>query len=286
MTNIQTAHAQTKLIVTADDFGADVAVNDAIIRGHRDGILTAASLMVAAPAAADAVLRAKAYPKLGVGLHLVLVEGRPTLPPKLVPDLVGPDGYFRTDMAWQGARMFFLPHVRKQLAAEITAQFEAFAATGLALDHVNAHKHYHLHPTIAALTLKIGTSYGLKAMRVPYEPAEVIHRVEPDAPHSALVAWYAQKLKRTLARDGVRTTDATFGLSWSGAMTTERVCGLLKALPPGLNEIYFHPAMVDSYPQSAPGYRYREEANALTAPEVLALVRQAGMALGPFAAFG
>lgn len=277
---------ERKLIVTADDFGADVAVNDAIIRGHRDGILTAASLMVAAPAAADAVLRAKAYPKLGVGLHLVLVEGRPTLPPEQVPDLVGPDGYFRTDMAWQGARMFFLPHVRKQLAAEITAQFEAFAATGLALDHVNAHKHYHLHPSIAALAVQIGKSYGLKAMRVPYEHAATLHKVEADAPHSALVAWYARKLKRKLARDGVHTTDATFGLAWSGAMTTKRVAALLAALPPGLSEIYFHPAMTDTYPQSAPGYHYREEADALTAPEVLALVRQAGMALGPFAAFG
>lgn len=274
-----------KLIVTADDFGADTAVNAAIIRGHREGILTATSLMVAAPAAAEAVALAKENPRLGVGLHLVLVEGRPMLPPETIPDLIGPDGFFRTDMARQGARLFFLPHVRRQLAAEIRAQFEAFAATGLTLDHVNAHKHYHLHPTIAALALKTGRQYGLKSMRVPYEPAAIIRAIAPDAPHSALVAWYAQQLKHRLARQGIRTTDATFGLAWSGAMTADRVCALLKHLPDGVNEMYFHPALTDSYPQSAPGYRYRDEAEALVCPEAFALLRQAGMALGTFRDF-
>ena len=86
------------LIVTADDFGIAPEVNEAVMRAHREGILTCASLMVAAPAAADAVVRAKTMPNLGVGLHLVLVEGKPVLPPQQIPNLVGPDGNFRTDM--------------------------------------------------------------------------------------------------------------------------------------------------------------------------------------------
>src|SRR5262245_8100185 len=82
------------LIVTADDYGAAREVNDAVEHAHRHGILTAASLMVAAPAAADAVARAKATPSLRVGLHLVLVEGRPMLSPSLIPDLVDGTGHF------------------------------------------------------------------------------------------------------------------------------------------------------------------------------------------------
>src|SRR6185312_16149728 len=74
-----------RLIVTADDFGASVAVNEAVEQAHRRGILTCASLMVAGEAAADAVVRARAMPKLGAGLHLVLVDGRPVLPPETVP---------------------------------------------------------------------------------------------------------------------------------------------------------------------------------------------------------
>ena len=92
-------HATTKnLVVTADDFGAAIAVNEAVEIAHRDGILTAASLMVAGAAAADAVVRARRLPMLGVGLHVVLVDGEPVLPPEQIPALVGPDGRFRTDM--------------------------------------------------------------------------------------------------------------------------------------------------------------------------------------------
>ena len=108
-----------RLIVTADDFGAAIEVNEAVERAHRNGILSAASLMVAGAAAGDAVTRAKTMPELRVGLHLVLVEGRPILPRDAVPDLVDATGHFRTDMARAGAAMFFFPKVRAQLAAEI-----------------------------------------------------------------------------------------------------------------------------------------------------------------------
>ena len=96
-----------RLIVTADDFGLAVEVNQAVEAAHRDGILTGASLMVGAPAAADAVARAKALPSLKVGLHVVLVDGRPVLPPAAVPDLVGPDGAFIDDMPRAGVSFFF-----------------------------------------------------------------------------------------------------------------------------------------------------------------------------------
>ena len=145
-----------RLIVTADDFGASVAVNEAVEQAHREGILTAASLMVAGDAAADAVARARTMPSLGVGLHLVLVEGRPVLPPAQIPALVDATGRFRRDMARYALRMFADPAARRQLAAEVDAQFAAFAATGLPLDHVNAHKHFHLHPTIASTVLAVG----------------------------------------------------------------------------------------------------------------------------------
>ena len=136
-----------RLIVTADDFGLAPAVNEAVEQGHRRGILSAASLMVAAPAAADAVARAKRLPKLGVGLHLVLVDGRPVLPPAEIPDLVGPDGRFLADPFRAGVKIFRNPAARRQMEREMRAQLEAFHATGLALDHVNAHHHFHTHPT-------------------------------------------------------------------------------------------------------------------------------------------
>jgi hopanoid biosynthesis associated protein HpnK len=263
-----------RLIVTADDFGASPQVNEAIEQAHRHGILTAASLMVAGEAAADAVARAKAMPSLRVGLHLVLVEGKPVLPLSDVPDLVDETGHFRTDMARAGAAMFFLPHVRRQLADEIEAQFAAFAATGLTLDHVNAHKHFHLHPTIASLMVRTGARYGARGARVPLEPQDVLARVEPHKSSGvvALTTPFARALRGRFRRAGIVAPDQVFGLAWSGAMTGARIRGLIENLPSGLSEIYTHPAM-GPYPGAAPGYRYAAELAALTdlrLPDLLA----------------
>ena len=82
----------TRLVVTADDFGLSVPVNEAVEEAATRGILTAASLMVGAPAARDAVERARRLPRLGVGLHLALIDASPVLPPSQIPALVGPDG--------------------------------------------------------------------------------------------------------------------------------------------------------------------------------------------------
>jgi chitin disaccharide deacetylase len=274
------------LIVTADDFGAALAVNDAVEQAHTDGILTAASLMVSAPAAADAVARARALPRLRVGLHLVLVEGRPTLPAASVPDLVDASGNFRTDMARTAVNMFFRPSVRRQLEAEIAAQFDAFRATGLSLDHVNTHKHFHLHPTIASIILRVGKAYGMRAMRVPLEPQHVLERIEPRAklPSALVTAPWAALSRSRFRRAGLRVPDQVFGLAWSGAMTPARVLGLIENLPDGLTELYLHPA-TGPYPGNAPGYRYAEELAALVAPRVVEASRNSAIVKGGFADF-
>ncbi len=275
-----------QLIVTADDFGAAVEVNEGVERAHRDGILSAASLMVAGAAAGDAVMRAGTMPQLRVGLHLVLVEGKPVLPISAIPDLVDKTGHFRTDMARAGAAMFFRPKVRAQLAAEIEAQFAAFAATGLRLDHVNAHKHFHLHPTIAALTIKIGKAYGLKGARVPLEPQAVLGRIEKHKPSGvvALTAPFALGLRGRLRRAGITVPDWVFGLAWSGAMTEQRLAGLIDHLPAGLSEIYMHPA-TGPYSGSAPGYRYSAELAALTDPGMPGRLAARGIKTGGFGDF-
>ncbi|MET1028846.1 MAG: hopanoid biosynthesis-associated protein HpnK [Dongiaceae bacterium] len=275
------------LIVTADDFGVAPQVNDAVENAHRNGILTAASLMVTGAAAADAIARAHRLPSLRVGLHLVLVEGRPVLPPQVIPDLVGPDGLFRVNMALAGANMFFRPKVRRQLAAEIGAQFEAFRASGLPLDHVNAHKHFHLHPTISELIVEIGGRYGMRAARIPSEPGPILSRIEPAAkvPPAWLLAPWTALLRGKYARAGLLVPKQVFGLAWSGAMTETRVAGILNNLPDGLSEMYLHPATSDRFDGAARGYLYAEEFAALTAPSVMAAARQRDIKLGGFADF-
>ena len=262
-------------------------MNEAVEIGHREGVLTAASLMVAAEGCADAVARAKRLPSLRVGLHLVLVEGRPRLPAAELPDLVTPSGLFRTDMAAMGAAIFFRPKVRAQLAREIEAQFEAFAATGLPLDHVNTHRHYHLHPTISGLMFEIGRRYGMRASRAPIEPRGVLAAVDPGAaPDGAwLTEPWAKAVRARYRRAGVAMADQVFGLAWSGHMTTERVAGVVRRLPDGLSELYLHPATAGGFEGAAAGYDYAGELAALTAPETRAAVEASGAALGAFADF-
>jgi hopanoid biosynthesis associated protein HpnK len=274
-----------QLVVTADDFGLAGEVNDAVEIAHQHGILTAASLMVAGPAAQDAVTRAHKLPRLRVGLHVVLVEGFPVLPPERVPGLVDATGCFRTDMARLGLAIALRPNVRRQLRAEIEAQFEAFRATGLALDHVNAHKHFHLHPMIAAEIIAVGVRHGIRGLRVPREPGSVLSAIEPQA--SRVPAWvtapWAALLDRRARRAGLQTPDAVFGLAWSGAMTTSRLLGLLRHLPEGRSEIYLHPATTNDFAGHAPGYRYAEELAALTASDVIVAARE--LHLGGYADF-
>jgi hopanoid biosynthesis associated protein HpnK len=272
-----------RLIVTADDFGAAREVNEAVETAHRAGILTAASLMVSGAAAADAVARARLMPLLRIGLHLVLVEGRPTLPASQVSRLIGADGCFRSDMPALGADISFNRHARRQLAAEITAQFEMFCATGLALDHCNAHKHFHLHPVIGRMMASIGRRFGVRAVRVPREPLAVLRRIEPATSRapSLLTAPFASLLQRHCRTAGLATADRVFGLRWSGRMTRSRLAGLITHLPEGLTEIYLHPA-TGAYAGSAPGYQYREELEALTAPEIVRACREGTVRLGGF----
>ncbi len=232
-------------------------------------MLTTASLMVGAAAAADAVRRARALPRLRVGLHLVVVEGRATLPPATIPDLVDPaTGWFPSDQLRLGIAYAVRPRVRRQLAAEIRAQFEAFRATGLALDHANAHKHMHLHPTVGRMLLGIGRAYGLRAVRVPAEPG-----LDGHAGAWALRAW-TRILRRQVRRAGMRTTDRCYGLAWSGAMTADRVQALLADLPGGTSEIYFHPAAGrdEAIRRLMPSYRHEEELAALLDPRTRSLL--------------
>ncbi|MGH8171050.1 MAG: hopanoid biosynthesis-associated protein HpnK [Steroidobacteraceae bacterium] len=275
------------LIITADDFGLHEAVNQAVEHAVRDGVLTTTSLMVGAPAAADAVRRARELPGLSVGLHLVLADGWSVLPPRSIPALVDSRGRFGNSMVRDGVRFFALPAVRRQLEAEIRAQFQAFADTGLPLDHVNAHKHFHLHPTLLEMLLRIGAEFGVPAVRLPREPAWVTRRaggaIAGPAVAGLLSPWLAI-MRRRLKAARIAHNDYVFGMSDSGSMVEARLLEALQSLPDGVTEIYLHPA-VESGTAIAPsmsGYRHADELAALLSPRVRAAVAACGAQTGGF----
>jgi len=236
--------------------------------------------MVGAPAAADAVVRARRLGELRVGLHIVLIDGAPVLPPNQLGGLVRRDGWFDDDPLRTGLRFFFRPGARRRLAAEIRAQFEAFRATGLALDHVNAHKHMHLHPTVARLIVEIGRDYGMRAMRLPAESRAPLRRAFPgERLRSPPPGFAVAALRRRLRRAGIACNDHVFGIAWSGAMTEGRILALLPHLPEGVSEIYFHPAAetTPALGKAMPGYRPTEELAALVSPRVRHRIKELGI---------
>jgi chitin disaccharide deacetylase len=262
------------VIVTADDFGLHERVNEAVERAHCDGVLTCASLMVSGPAAYDAITRARRLPNLRVGLHIVLADGLATSPASDIPLLVDRRGRFDDRMVLNGFRFFFLPEVRAQLAKEIRAQFEAFAATGLTLDHVNAHKHFHFHPTVLALIIEIGAAFGMRAMRLPRE-----------VNGSLFLAPWAAWMKMQLDRAGIAHNDWVAGISATGGMDEATMLALLKHPRRGVLEVYSHPAVGDDAPitSSMHGYRHADELAALCSPRVAQAIAATGAMHGAFA---
>ncbi len=241
--------------------------------------------MVGAPAAADAVERARRLPNLRVGLHLVLVDGEAVTERAQVPGLIDRRRRLRNDLARYGAQLVLDASLRRQAAREITAQFEIFHATRLPLDHVNAHRHFHLHPAVAAAIMAIGRRYGMRALRVPAEPWRIVAGIDPHTRRQLgrIAAPWAAWLRRRARRAELTTADAVFGLAWSGAMTEARLAALLGRLPSGLVEIYLHPAVTNAFAGAAPGYRYAEEFAALCSADTIAAVRRSGYALGGYA---
>ena len=277
-----------RVIITGDDFGLSIAVNQAIEQAHRHGILAAASLMVAEPAADDAIARALSMPSLSVGLHLVVVRGRPLLPPEHIPDLVDDTGRLRTNLAGAGINIFLRPSARRQLEAEIRAQFERFRESGLTLDHVNGHCHLHLHPTILGMILKIGPEYGMRAIRLPYEPFAASWRAmrfgfRTRFGHGVLLLPWIALMRARFKRAGIAHNDYLFGINDTGHLTADRVLALLSNLPDGVSELHFHPAASNAAQATADknpdriGFEAEQELAALTDRRVAMALDAAGI---------
>jgi hopanoid biosynthesis associated protein HpnK len=240
------------LIVNADDFGYSARVNAAVVRAHREGILTTASLMVAEPGFEEAVVLARQHPELGVGLHVAATYDHPLLPAAEIPALVGRDGKFGHDPFLTGLRYAFSRAAQKQLRREMEAQFARFAATGLPWDHADGHQHFHLHPVVWANFLDLCDRYGVHRLRLPREALGPHRRIGGDTPPLNTVATlFLQVLSRRCLRllQTRRThegkpffvCDQVYGTYQTGHMTTDYTLRVLEQMRSPHNELYFHP---------------------------------------------
>ncbi len=280
----QTPGGRRRLILSADDFGMSRGVNEGIIRAHRDGLLTEASLMVNGAAFAEAVELARAHPRLGVGLHLVLVQGRASSPPERVPRLVDRGGHFGNAPIASGLRYFFQPGMGAQLRQEIAAQLEKFAATGLPLSHVDGHLTIHMHPTVNRILIELAARFGIRAMRLPRDPLasalrfDRAHRLRKTF-EATVFAALSRRAAPRLRAAGIRCADRTYGLHQTGRVSEDYLLYLLRDLPPGVSEIYSHAAVVDAEAAAwrPRDYRSADELAALTSARVRRAIEAGGI---------
>jgi hopanoid biosynthesis associated protein HpnK len=240
--------------------------------------------MVGAPAAEEAVRRARELPRLRVGLHLVLADGFSVLPREQIPDLVDGEGRFGDGMWLDGVRYFALPSLRKQLEAEIRAQFAAFARTGLVLDHVNAHKHFHLHPTLLKMIVRVGRDFGMNAVRVPHEPLWFSGGGAGAIASTALLTPWVALMKARLRAGRIAHNDRVFGIASTGRLDETVLLDILARLPAGITEIYLHPAAHSAAPitPTMSHYRHTDELDALLSGRVAAAVAASGATCGGY----
>jgi len=239
---------ERRLIVNADDFGLSTGANHAIIRAHREGILTSASLMVNEPGFEEAVALARENPRLGVGLHLTFLCGHSTLPPEKIPGLVNSQCEFDHNPVRLGFRYFFRRDLKEQLRAEMLAQFEKFRTTGLPLDHVDSHHHLHAHPTIFRILIESAEDLGITHLRLTSEPFGLHARLAlgyrmERLTHTFLYWLLAGRARRILSRMDIKHTDAIFGMLQDARVDEQYLERLLPHLPPGVSEIFSHPSI-------------------------------------------
>jgi hopanoid biosynthesis associated protein HpnK len=234
------------LIINADDFGRTSEINRAVIRAHRDGILNSASLMIGAEAADEAVELARQNPALAVGLHLVAVDGRSVLPKPFIPGLVDDRGRLANTPARLGLRYAFSRSVRSEIVAELSAQFERFASTGLPLSHVDGHQHMHMHPVLFRLIVPLAKNFGAHRIRIVQDDLRLALRYDRRGAAGKLIATgvfavLAPRCRRLCEEAGLSYSTRTYGFLQSGAMAEKYVLAALQQSDIDSSEIYFHP---------------------------------------------
>jgi hopanoid biosynthesis associated protein HpnK len=272
-----------QVIFNADDFGTSPAINQAVLLAHRQGVLTSASLMMNGPACQEAVQIACQNPALAVGLHLVLVAGNACLPPASIPHLVDQKGRFSSNPLHAGLVYFYSKAARRELSDEIAAQFARFAATGLPLDHVNGHLHFHLHPSVLPIVLQQAVAHGAAGVRLPRDELGLSLRVNlPEKmawalEFTALNRWAANQLTGL----PLAVTCRVYGLMQSGCMAEPYVARVLAGLQVDSAELYFHPSLDPQVERLGPS---PADFTTLVSPDIRQLVARRKLELSSYAA--
>ena len=266
-----------QLVVTADDFGLSKGVTDGILEAHRNGIVTRASIMAAGSAFDYAVEQSRLHPRLGLGLHVTLVEEVAVSDPKQIPTLVDSEGRLPSSYSALISGVM-LGRIRlAEIETELRTQIRKCTDAGLKLTHIDSHQHVHTLPSILRIVLAVADEHGIRRVRLPLDsPSRLGARGHSRYFAKTALCWIARYAADKVRHQGLFAYDRMTDLFESGALNEDRLLNILDTVTPGTTELVCHPGKEDSACRENYahwGYRWEDELNALTSPAVREQVR-------------
>jgi chitin disaccharide deacetylase len=290
-----------RLIVNADDFGFTAGVNRGIVEAHSRGVVTSSTLMANGRAFSDALQLARTLPQLSVGCHVVLIDGQPVLDPNSISSLVDQNvdqnvdrnsgaARFRDGIGGFAVRALAGRLDSSEIEAEATAQIRKLQAAGIAVSHLDTHKHTHLFPSVLRPLLKAGAACGVRAVRNPFGPRRPLRSGQLLArpgiwtryAEMRVLQGFATSFRAAVEKEGFATPDGTLGVEVTGVLDETLFRAIATSIPDGTWEFVCHPGYNDAELEAA-GTRLREsretELRALTLPAARNTLSQAGIEL-------
>lgn len=240
-----------RLIVNGDDFGLTPGINRAIFELHQAGLLTSSTLMARAAATDQAIEIARSTPALGVGCHVVLVDGDPILPPAQIPSLIDRStGRLSPTLSALLIRLLSGRIRATDIEAEATAQIRTLQSRGLHLTHIDTHKHAHMFPSVLRPVLRAARVCGIRSIRNPFEPAWAVRATTGASPLRTAEVTVLRHLQpqwsRILTEEGFASTDGTLAVAGTGIFDASKLRRLLELVPAGTWELVSHPGYNDA----------------------------------------
>ena len=277
------------MIVNADDFGFTSGVNRGIVEGHSHGVVTSSTLMANGPAFGEAAQMAKTLPKLSVGCHVVLTDGQPVLDAAQLPSLTT-GTHFRDGMNTFAVRAIAGRMDADEITAEAAAQIRKIQSEGIAISHIDTHKHTHLFPKILRPLLRAAADCGVRCVRNPFGPRLPLRSSHLLARPGLWVRYaevrilggFSRKFRAAVDREGFVTPDGTLGIVVTGALDETLFHAIARSIPEGTWEFVCHPGYNDAELQAGKT-RLREsreiELRVLTLPAAREVLAQEGIEL-------
>jgi hopanoid biosynthesis associated protein HpnK len=236
-----------RLIVNADDFGLTAGVNRGIVQSHQNGIVTSTTLMACSKRFSEAASVTKDLPRLSVGCHVVLVDGEPTADPAQISSLVsGSPPQFRVSLMNFAAMAASGRLDEGQIETEITAQIQKLQSAGVAVSHLDSHKHTHMFPVVLRGMLRAAKKCGVRAIRNPFEPLVFAKFGRWKRQFQLrMMSNFRRNFRQALDDAGIATPDGCIGIAATGGLNQEAFQQLIERLPDGTWEFVSHPGYND-----------------------------------------